>query len=602
MTNIPTKTLKLKPTILKRTPNTMVMQQLIKSGFDETIAKIVASRLINSNNLSKCLSPKLADLDSPDLLADIDNAASRIATAILNQEVIGIETDHDCDGQTSHAVIYWCLTHHFSHPKDKIQHYIGHRLEEGYGLSDKLTARIIDSKVKPNLIITADNGSSDEKNIEILRSHKIETIVTDHHQLPVAGPPKSAVACVNPTRLDCKYPDKAIAGCMVAWLVMAATRNKLIEKNHLSATANKLQDCLDFVAVGTVADCVSMATSHNNRIVVHYGLKLINKKIRACWQALGLSETNFTAETLGFKVGPLLNSDGRLASAMQAVKFLLSTDINIAINQLKKLEEQNTARKKIQQQITSKALEYATQEYNSNSKSICIYLPDGHSGVHGISASRLKDYFGLPTIIFSPKANENEIISGSARSIDELDIKQVLDEVKLENQEIILSYGGHKGAAGITILKQNFSAFNKIFKAVCKKKLVEITTGPKILSDGQIPANKISLEFYRQLMQIAPYGREFDFPIFEAKAQIIDLYPVGNGLHAKVKLRIEEQEFNAIWFNYKQNVNAKAEFQSLASVNAAFQIKVNYFNHRNYLSLNIITILATSKSNRQPCV
>ena len=293
-------------------------EQMAKDqGIHPLVARILAARPYpNDISVTEMLTPSLKCLDHPMQLADMDIASERFANAIINQECIGLETDHDCDGQTSHAVLYYTLVNHFAYPKHLIKSYIGHRLTEGYGLSDSVASRILQDSPRANLVITADNGSSDEPRIKLLKDAGIDTIVTDHHQLPVEGPPASAIACLNPTRDDCSYNDKYIAGCMVAWLLVAATRQRLIDKKYLPESAPKLLDTLDFVAVGTIADCVSIAKSKNNRAIVSYGLKLIEQAIKPCWRAIKpLLQGKVSSEDLGFVIGPLLNSDGRLSTA-----------------------------------------------------------------------------------------------------------------------------------------------------------------------------------------------------------------------------------------------------------------------------------------------
>lgn len=276
-----------KPKVQNRSIDADQCQRMIEAGLHPVMAKIIASRPIPASSaIDEWLSPSLARLDHPHLMKDMDKAVERIAKAIINKEMIGLETDHDCDGQTSHALLYCAFIDYFNHPSDRIRSYIGHRLNEGYGLSVSVMNRMLADDPRPSLVITADNGSSDEAQIVHLKQAGIDVIVTDHHAIPSEGIPKSAFAVLNPTREDCGYPDPLIAGCMVAWLLMAGVRNELIKLNYLPASAPSLAKLLDYVAVGTIADCVSIARSRNNRAVVNYGLKLINQFSRPCWQAL----------------------------------------------------------------------------------------------------------------------------------------------------------------------------------------------------------------------------------------------------------------------------------------------------------------------------
>jgi single-stranded-DNA-specific exonuclease len=217
--------------IRQKQTNQDILNKLIDQGYSDFLAKIISARISDVDNLELVLNGSIKNLSSPFLLKDIQKAVDRLYLAIQNKEIIGLETDHDCDGQTSHAILYEALTKIFGYPKEKIRSYIGHRMQEGYGLSEPLMNRIITDDIKPSLIITADNGSTDEPRIAILKQHKIDTIITDHHGIPPDGVPKSAVAVLNPVQQGCNYPDKAIAGCMVAWLFMAALRRHFIQNN-----------------------------------------------------------------------------------------------------------------------------------------------------------------------------------------------------------------------------------------------------------------------------------------------------------------------------------------------------------------------------------
>jgi single-stranded-DNA-specific exonuclease len=297
--------------IKKKVLNSQVYNNLIAQNYDPFLAKIIAARVSNDESLGLVLDGAIKDLSSPFLFKDVGKAVDRLYQAITNGEVIGLETDHDCDGQTSHAIFHEALTKIFNHPKEKIRSYIGHRMKEGYGLSEALMNRIILDSIRPSLIITADNGSTDEPRIAVLKQNGIETIVTDHHGIPPEGTPKSAVAVLNPTQADCNYPDKAIAGCMVAWLFMAALRRKFIESNQPLSASYGLSNLFDLVAIGTVADCVSMANSHNNRIVTKLGIEQLKQSNRVCWDFF--EKEKLSSEYIGFSIAPILNSDGRVA-------------------------------------------------------------------------------------------------------------------------------------------------------------------------------------------------------------------------------------------------------------------------------------------------
>jgi len=226
-------------------------------GLSAVAARILAGRLSEATRLDAVIAPQLANIPPPSKLQDADRAIARLARAVTDHESIGVLTDYDADGLTSHAVLTHALVR-FGVAEDRISHWIGHRLEDGYGISGTLVDRLLESGDQPTVVISADCGSSDEPHIARLKAAGIDVIVTDHHRVSDAGPPVSAYAVVNPNRDDCEYPDQAIAGCMVSWLVMSGLRQALIAQGVLGESCPKLGDLLDYVALGTVADCVCL--------------------------------------------------------------------------------------------------------------------------------------------------------------------------------------------------------------------------------------------------------------------------------------------------------------------------------------------------------
>lgn len=568
-----------KPKFQARTIDLSQQLELEKMGINPLLARILAARpKARGASWQQILEPKLANLSNPSHMQDMDRASERLAQAIVNQEVIGIETDHDCDGQTAHAVIYHNLVKHFQHSPDLIRSYIGHRLQEGYGLSAKVAARILADKPRPTLIITADNGSSDEPRIAMLRSEGIDVIVSDHHQLPIAGPPASAYACLNPTRSDCEYGDPYIAGCMVAWLLMSVTRLRLIELGYLPSTAPKLSDSLDYVALGTIADCVSMAQSINNRIVVSYGLELINAAVKPCWQALKLQlKQQLKSLDLGFKVGPLLNSDGRLDSALGSVSFLLAKDLDEANNWIQHLQEQNAARKLIQARVTNLAHVEAIKQVEAGKFGICVFMQEGHAGVHGISASRLKDYYGRPTVLLAPKSHEEGVITGSVRGIANFDVGRAISWLMTEHPGLLIAGGGHHGAGGVSLLHSNYQRFAESFEQAVRQQLELADIGPVLLTDGVIQPEWLELENTRMLAKLEPFGREFEFPSFELTARLANFRVIGDGTHARVELVYASRKIGGVWFGFRANSDAPIPVHIGREVRACVSLQVSDF-------------------------
>lgn len=556
---------------IERQMDSATFERAQQLGLAPLVAKILARRNVHSD-LAAFMSPKLANLSSPFTLPDIDIAVERILRALANKEVIALETDHDCDGQTSHAVLFEALVKHFGHPRDKVLTFIGHRLEEGYGLSEALSERILAHSSKPTLVITADNGSTDEPRISKLQEHGIDVIVTDHHAIPVDGIPKSALAVVNPTRTDSKFDDPFIAGCMVAWLLMAAVANRLSQQQEVPSVKN----LLDFVAVGTVADCVSMSRSLNNRIVVSYGLKIINQFLRPCWRAVKpMIYGPVFAETVGFNIGPLLNSDGRLDSALGSVSFLLAeTDLD-AKAWVQVLSESNSERKALQRSITAQATKVAQLRVAQGYNSLVIFLEDSHPGVHGISASRIKDEFGRPTILMAPKYGSDDVITGSARSIDGWDIRANMQAIADSKPKWLVGFGGHKGAAGITILRSGLDEFTAAFERQAKQ-IDSSEIGARLYHDGALEA--YTPDVWREALEVLePFGREFDSPSFLLTANVQNIKPFGAG-HSRLTLKGSYHQYPCVWF-----FNTEAGFGKYV-----LRPQISYFRSAGHLEHQIL--------------
>ena len=584
------------PTIKVRDIDAQREKSALDAGLDPLVARIIASRPgIENCSPESFIRPKLSSLDHPCQLADIETAAARLIIAIENNEVIGLETDHDCDGQTSHAVLYHSLVTLFNYPKNKIRTYIGHRLVEGYGLSLPLCKRILDDKIKPQLIITADNGSSDEAQIELLKKENIDVIVTDHHEIPKSGIPKSAVAVLNPTRSNCGYPDASIAGCMVAWLFMAEVRRKLIAAGKLSPNTPSMACLLDFVAVGTIADCVSMSRSHNNRAVVQYGLKLIQSNKRPCWRALKKwigHEIEY--EDIGFKVGPLLNADGRLDDALSSVSLLLTQDEDEASQWVNFLSEQNQTRKTIQERMIEESIPLAISQINLGKKSICIFLDEGHSGIHGISASRIKDLTGRPTIIFSPKQGDHTLITGSARGIDgDFHLRDALEWINENSPSTIVKFGGHKGAAGLTIYREQFKVFSQYFERAVDLQLGELEIGPIIWTDGELTSDYISIDVMSKISMLEPFGREFEPPIFSLIGEVMNIQWMGKAQnHARVRMRCHYKLIEMVWFKARLKEDDPEPIKIGDTLKVALQPKINKFRGIEKFNPQILAVEA----------
>lgn len=561
-------------------------------------ARIVANRLDQQEQqIEAIVNTSLKNIAPPSLLKDSDKAVKRIAQAIEQKEIIGLLTDYDVDGITSHAILVHALRDSFAFPEAKLQHLIGHRIEDGYGVSQGLVERILCNDQIPDLIITADCGSSDEIQIQQLKQQGIDVIVTDHHAIPQEGIPASALATINPTRSDCDYPDNTIAGCMVSWLLMSYLRSELITQGKLDQNSAKLSGLLDFVSLGTVADAVSLS-SPINRAVVNAGLKVMNQLQRPCWQATKqLLERDFqlfTAEDLGFQIGPRINARSRMSDPYKALHFLCAETLYEAGKHLKDLDQDNQHRKETEKSMLEIAFKLAQQQLNKLSWSLVIFHEDFHAGVQGIVASRLIEKFGRPVIVLSPTNDETKL-TGSARTIAIIHIRQAIEQVANETSDMVLGFGGHKGAAGLKLNSRKVDEFSVLFDKAIADQLREnnITSShqlkPQIYSDGELSEDELSFQTIAELKLLEPYGREFEAPVFEGAFMVQSIRVIGaDGIHLMAQLATESHSFRAVWFRALENKGAPLPFAEGNNIHVVYQLKENYYRGNFSIQLHII--------------
>ncbi|WP_373182793.1 single-stranded-DNA-specific exonuclease RecJ [Halomonas campaniensis] len=544
---------RLRPRILPRPRDAVLYARAQREGLSELQARILAGRLKGfEGELSPLISPSLRHLAHPEKLVDARRAAERIAQAVVDGEHIGILTDYDVDGITSHVVIRRTLVELFGVPEARLHSLIGHRIHDGYGISLPLVERTLALTPRPRLVITADCGSSDEPRIARLAAEGIDVVVSDHHALPVEGPPPSAHAVVNPTRDDCDYPDPTIAGCMVAWLVMSLTRSVLVEWGELPEATPKLSPWLSYVALGTVADCVSLGGSPANRAVVTHGLALINRMEAACWRAmaerLGADSVPFDAETLGFQMGPRINARSRLDDPYAALHFMLAADDATAARHLETLDQDNQSRKAIEADMAEEARALALPALAADEPAVVVFLESGHPGVQGIVASRLVQAYGRPALVLTPAAAPG-MLTGSGRSIEGLHLRDALQRTFELAPEALPRFGGHRGAAGVGVPAERLGAFKAAFLTAVGEQLGEAELFPRILTDGELAPHQLSLATLDELQALGPYGREFDPPLFQGEFLVERLRPVGaDGTHLMLELSSGAASLKAIWF------------------------------------------------------
>jgi single-stranded-DNA-specific exonuclease len=322
-------------------------------------------------------------------------------------------------------------------------------------------------------------------------------------------------------------------------------------------------------------------------------LQLINKGVRPCWRAVknqlkpGIL---LNSEDIGFKIGPLLNSDGRLATAFGSVSFLLANTDQEANEWMSALHTQNESRKHIQKNIVQQGIQKALEQMALDRYSLCLYLPEGHSGVHGIAASRLKDLFGRPTVFLAPKIHSGTeaLITGSARGIEGFHVRDALQYVSEQHPDLLIAFGGHAGAGGLSLRLKDYEIFSQAFETAARQQLQAEAIGPVIWTDGTLGIRDLNLDMLDKLSILEPFGREFEAPIFEIEGVLCELRAVGDGTHAKILLDIQGKRVSGIWFGMRQNANAPLPVIPGITVRVACVLKANHFSSKRNLDIQIV--------------
>jgi len=591
--------MKPSPVIRYRRRVEHVYDNLLNQGMTPWMADLVSKRVDSPVTIESCLNPSLAKIATPDGIPDMSIAVNRIAQAVIDGEKVVFSVDHDMDGQGAAAVLWSAFVQHFNVPPERLSVVTSHRLSEGYGISNAVVERILASEA--TLVISADKGSSDEPRIKNLAAAGRDVIVTDHHELPVEGPPMSALACVNPTRDESNY-DPYICGAGVAWLTMAMVRTELLNRGYL-AQIPSMTALLDYVAVATVADCVSLRPdlSYANRAFVKRGLSLINAKSRPCWQVFceNLRDNPVTSQTIGFQLAPAVAAAGRLDWAESGFRFLIADNRADAIKHWSVLQQENEQRKAIEKELRSRAFEAASELV---SQSLVLFFEDGHSGVHGITASRLVERFGKPSAIFAPKGAGNRngaetatdddghrLASGSFRGIPGLHVRDALQQVDNCHPGLMVSFGGHAGAAGATILIHDFERFAAAYEVAVGEQLEKQVLKPEIWVDGDPEQSLLTIQTLDELGQLEPWGRDFSSPIFIGEFKVLKIKSVGDGSHLKLSLERSGLVIDAIWFNAVEP-GITVPLACEQRVAFAYQLSDNTFRGQRTLQLQIVAL------------
>jgi single-stranded-DNA-specific exonuclease len=523
------------------------------------------------------LDTKLEKLEPYHLLKNIDQAVTCLLHALVHKESILVIGDFDADGATSTALAVSCLEMMGAN----VNFLVPNRFEFGYGLTPEIVE--VAAKLNPKLLLTVDNGISSHEGVLTAISKQMTVVITDHH-LPGETLPQ-AQAIVNPNQPGDAFPSKNLAGVGVIFYVMMALRAKLRTLNWFESrglTEPNMASFLDLVALGTIADVVAL--DNINRILVQQGLLRIKAGktrpgLRALLEVAGRKMERIKAADLGFAVGPRLNAAGRLQDMRLGIECLLSSDDQEAKQYAHSLDSLNKERQQIEEGMREQAIAILDQlDLEDLPVGLCLFNETWHQGVIGILASRIKELTHRPVIIFA-LSNEGEL-KGSGRSIQGIHLKHTLEKIAAKYPGLILKFGGHALAAGLSLARENLDRFSEVFNEIVLDLLPPDVLEKTIQTDGELTPSVITIETAETLHKAGPWGQGFPEPVFDGQFRVMD-YRVLKDKHIKFVLSSLNDYFlvDAIAFNVDpKQITIKHE----DTLHIAYRLDVNeYRGNRN---------------------
>lgn len=563
---------------------------LVQVFGSKTLARVLLARGIQNESQ---LDTSVGQLLPASELTGLDEAAVLISQAINERKRILIVGDFDCDGATSTALMVRCLKEMGA----DVNFLVPDRFKFGYGLTPEIVSYGAD-EFNPEVIITVDNGISSHDGVMRANELGIQVIITDHH-LTTKPSPKAA-AVVNPNQQGCNFGSKSLVGVGVAFYVMGRVARIRREVGESTTSVAKY---LDLVALGTVAD-VGML-DQNNRILVTHGVNAIRSG-RACHGVLAILEQSgrdhekISSNDLGFAIAPRINAAGRMDNMRTGVECLLADDWSCAHTLALQLNKLNHSRRAIETQMRDEAndiiheLHLNSAEEISLPRAIILYQDNWHQGVIGIVAGRIKERLYRPTIVFAPadaqKTEDDDYIKGSARSIAGVHIRDAIEAVAIAHPHLIMHFGGHAMAAGLTIKKQHFNEFMQAFLAVMDE-FDELIFNEEHFTDGELLPEDFSLRFASRLKNVSVWGNGFVPPSFDGVFEVLN-FRVMKDKHLKLTLRLPQVQYpiDAIWFNYDAD---KWDYRA-SHVHLLFTLEINEWQGNQSLQL-LIKDLAVSQ-------
>lgn len=531
-----------------------------EEGLDSLAAQILYQRGIQTPQaLAAFLHPSLDNLHDPYLLHDMEKAVERIRRAIEDYEQILIYGDYDADGMTSASILKEALEELGA----ECQVYLPNRFTDGYGPNQSVYKYFIEQQAV-SLIVTVDNGVAGHEAIAFAQEAGVDVIVTDHHSLPNQLP--DAYAIIHPEHPAGNYPFKELAGCGVAFKLATA----LLEQVQ--------PDLLDLVAIGTIADMVSL--TDENRVMVQYGLSLLKQSERIGLQEMmrlaGLEPSQVNEETVGFQLAPRLNALGRLDDPNPAIELLTGFDEEEVAAIAAMIDEKNTERKDLVQAIYEEAKSLVQAD-----KPVQVLAAEGwNPGVLGIVAGRLLEELQQPVIVLSI---QDGLAKGSARSVEAVDIFQALND----HRDLFVAFGGHSGAAGMTLQVENLEALSEVLTAFILENQLDLTQKPSLVLDEELNLAELSLDSVKSLEKLAPFGMNFAKPIFFLRdVQVESARTMGQD-NAHLKLRLLKDGVNVDLVAFGQGQLAQ-EFSQVKDLELAVHLSVNQWNGHRTIQLMLV--------------
>lgn len=565
--------------IVERKFNPSTALSLVRSGIPAVLARCLASRGVKNPDEVK---PRLSELIPYTELKGAVDMARILADAIETGQHIRIVADYDADGATACSIGVRGLRAFGA----SVDYLIPNRLEHGYGLTPEIAELAANGLIKsdtvkrPDFIVTVDNGIASHKGIDRANELGVPVLVTDHH-LPTDSPP-NALCIVNPNQHGCTFPSKALAGCGVIFYVMWALQDELMERGWLSGpkvdASFTVERLLPLVAVGTVADVVAL--DKNNRILVDEGIGLVRRGtslpgIDAIAKVAGKNPRELATSDIAFGIGPRINAAGRLDTMDAGVECLTTDSVARALSLANILHDINDRRKEIESDMTAEAVRRLLTDVQESRYTAVLHAESWHQGVIGIVAGRIKERIWRPTFVLAD--GKDGELKGSGRSIPGFHLRDALDIVDKRCPGLLLKFGGHAAAAGVTLRPGGLEDFSTFFEQVAREMLTPAELNQCIEMDGPLDTAEMALSTVMALKGQV-WGQAFPEPSFCDVFTVLEAKPIGGGMHLRLVLEKDGKRFQAVKFRHTDGVpNGK--------IRAVYKLDANKFRDETNLQL-----------------